>query len=147
MDIPSDIITSVKLENILSSTIRFKAPATRLGMMEEIIDGQDDEEGGKIEAISKKKAEDLSEIIRSGMQSGKKASFYASSKRGEQSVRAQSEIIQNTDDQDNTQAHPDSHHNVISVADEISKLGKLRNQGIITEAEFEQMKDNIIKKN
>jgi hypothetical protein len=63
-DIPYNIITSVKLEkNILSSTIRFKAPglvsSTRLGMMEEIIDGQDDEEGGKIEAISKKKTEDL----------------------------------------------------------------------------------------
>ena len=27
--------------------------------MKEIIDGQDDEEGGKIESISKKKAEDL----------------------------------------------------------------------------------------
>jgi hypothetical protein len=60
VDIPYDIITSVKLEkNILSSTIRFKAPglvsSTRLGMMEEIIDGQEDEEGGKIESISKKK--------------------------------------------------------------------------------------------
>ena len=41
-------------------------------MMEEIIDGQEDEEGGKIESISKKKAEDLIEIIRSGMQSSKK---------------------------------------------------------------------------
>ena len=79
VDIPYDIITSVKLEkNILSSTIRFKAPglvsATRLGMMEEIIDGQEDEEGGKIESISKKKGEDLIEIIRSGMQSSKKDS-------------------------------------------------------------------------
>ena len=60
VDIPYDIITSVKLEkNILSSTIKFKAPglvsSTRLGMMEEIIDGQEDEEGGKIESISKKK--------------------------------------------------------------------------------------------
>ena len=60
VDIPYDIITNVKLEkNILSSTIRFKAPglvsSTRLGMMKEIIDGQDDEEGGKIESISKKK--------------------------------------------------------------------------------------------
>ena len=78
VDIPYDIITSVKLEkNILSSTIRFKAPglvsSTRLGMMEEIIDGQEDEEGGKIESISKKKAEDLIEIIRSGMQSSGKA--------------------------------------------------------------------------
>ena len=72
VDIPYDIITSIKLEkNILSSTIRFKTPglvsSTRLGMMKEIIDGQDDEEGGKIESISKKKAEDLIEIIRSGM--------------------------------------------------------------------------------
>ena len=60
VDIPYDIITSVKLEkNILSSTIRFKAPglvsSTRLGMMEEIIDGQEDEEGWKIESIPKKK--------------------------------------------------------------------------------------------
>ena len=38
-------------KNILSSTIRFEAPglvsSTRLGMMEEIIDGQEDEKGGK----------------------------------------------------------------------------------------------------
>jgi hypothetical protein len=55
--------------------------------------------------------------------------------------------IQNIDDQNNTQDHPDSHHNVPSVADEISKLAKLRDQGIITEAEFVQMKGNIIMKN
>ena len=95
VDIPYDIITSVKLEkNILSSTIRFKAPglvsATRLGMMEEIIDGQEDEEGGKIESISKKKAEDLIEIIRSGMQSSKKPPSSISSKRQESSVQVQS---------------------------------------------------------
>src|SRR6478609_10088859 len=63
VDIPYDIITSVKLEkNILSSTIKFKAPglvsSTRLGMMEEIIDGQEDEEG-TIRAIPKKKVEEL----------------------------------------------------------------------------------------
>jgi hypothetical protein len=72
IDIPYDIITSIKLEKgLLSSTIRFKAPAlmssTRLGMMDSIVDGEDDQ-GGIIEAIPKDKAEDLLEIIRSGMQ-------------------------------------------------------------------------------
>lgn len=67
VDIPYDIVTSVKLEKgLLSSTIRFKAPglmsSTKLGMMDSIIDGEDDQ-GGIIEAISKNKAQDLLEIM------------------------------------------------------------------------------------
>jgi hypothetical protein len=73
VDIPYDIITSIKLEKgLLSSTIRFKAPglmsSTRLGMMDSIVDGEDNDQGGIIEAIPKDKAEDLLEIIRPGMQ-------------------------------------------------------------------------------
>ena len=73
VDIPYDIITSIKLEKeLLSSTIRFKAPglmsSTRLGMMDSIVDGEDNDQGGVIEAVSKDKAQDLLEIIRSGMQ-------------------------------------------------------------------------------
>jgi PH (Pleckstrin Homology) domain-containing protein len=70
VDIPYDIITSIKLEKgLLSSTIRFKAPgslsSTRLGMMNSIVDGgEDNDQGGIIEAILKDKAEDLVEIIR-----------------------------------------------------------------------------------
>ncbi len=50
VDIPYDIITSIKLEKgLLSSTIRFKAPAlmssTRLGMMDSIVDGEDNDQG------------------------------------------------------------------------------------------------------
>jgi len=30
------------------------------------------------------------------------------------------------------------------IADELSKLAKLRDQGVITEAEFVKMKDNLI---
>ena len=152
VDIPYDIITSVKLEkNILSSTIRFKAPglvsSTRLGMMEEIIDGQEDEEGGKIESISKKKAEDLIEIIRSGMQSGKRASFMSPPKERNHQFKHSQKLFKMIDDQNNIKAQSRRSYNVISVADEISKLAKLRDQGIITEAEFVQMKGNIIKKN
>jgi hypothetical protein len=129
VDIPYDIITSVKLEkNILSSTIRFKAPglvsSTRLGMMKEIIDGQDDEEGGKIESISKKKAEDLIEIIRSGMQSSKK-------------IHSSTPLIREESSDRNLSS---------SIADELAKLGKLRDQGVISEEEFVQMKSNLIKK-
>ena len=67
VDIPYDIITSLKLEKgLLSSTIRFKAPglmsSTKLGMMDSIIEGEDDQRG-IIEAIPKDKAEDLLEII------------------------------------------------------------------------------------
>jgi hypothetical protein len=148
VDIPYDIITSVKLEkNILSSTIRFKAPglvsSTRLGMMEEIIDGQEDEEGGKIESIPKKKAEDLIEIIRSGMQSSKKPPSSISSKR-ESSVQVQSLTVDKEEETNKIQL---SRLTVTSIADELSKLAKLRDQGVITEAEFVQMKGNIIKKN
>lgn len=79
VDIPYDIITSIKLgKGLLSSTIRFKASgllsSTRLGMMESIVDGgEDNDQGGIIEAIPKYKAEDLVEIIRSRMQSSSKS--------------------------------------------------------------------------
>ena len=79
VDIPYDIITSLKLEKgLLSSTIRFKAvglmSSTKLGMMDSIIEGEDDQTG-VIEAIPKDKAEDLLEIIRSGMQCPQISSF------------------------------------------------------------------------
>ena len=73
VDIPYDIITSLKLEKgLLSSTIRFKAPGlvspTKMGMMDSIADGgKDNDPEGIIQAIPKSKAEDLIEIIRSEM--------------------------------------------------------------------------------
>jgi Short C-terminal domain len=100
-------------------------------MMEEIIDGQEDEEGGKIESISKNKAEDLVDIIRSGMQGSKKTPYALSNKREESSVQVKSETYDSK---------------ATSVADELAKLAKLKDQGVITEAEFVQMKGNLIKK-
>ena len=71
VDIPYDVITSVKLEKgLLSSTIRFEAPALigskRLGMIDGIVSGENDHQG-VIEAIPKRKAEDVVQVIRSGM--------------------------------------------------------------------------------
>jgi hypothetical protein len=141
IDIPYDIITSIKLEKgLLSSTIRFKAPAlmssTRLGMMDSIVDGEDDQ-GGIIEAIPKKKAEDLLEIIRSGMQDSGGAKSAPSKKQKPYT----SELLES-----NEFSVP-SNQAVLSIVDELSKLAKLKEEGVLTEEEFKQMKQDLIRKN
>ena len=126
-DIPYDVITSVKLDKgLLSSTIRFEAPALvgskRLGMIDGIVGGENDHEG-MIEAIPKRKAEDVVQVIRSGMH----RTGY---------------------NQDETQIA--SHHQSSdinyqsSIADELTKLGKLKEQGIITEKEFAKLKKDLL---
>ena len=134
VDIPYDIITSLKLEKgLLSSTIRFKAPglmsSTKLGMMDSIIEGEDDQTG-IIEAIPKDKAEDLLEIIRSGMNDGRKS---APSKKNISSKLFESQV------------HNPSSNQSISIADELEKLAKLKQDGILTEEEFNQMKHDLIR--
>ncbi len=134
VDIPYDIITSLKLEKgLLSSTIRFKAPglmsSTKLGMMDSIIEGEDDQTG-IIEAIPKDKAEDLLEIIRSGMNDGRKS---APSKKN-----ISSKLFE-------PQVHNPSSNQSISIADELEKLAKLKQDGILTEEEFNQMKHDLIR--
>jgi hypothetical protein len=138
VDIPYDIVTSVRLEKgLLSSTIRFKASglvsSTKLGMMDSLIDGEDDQ-GGIIEAIPKAKAQDLLEIIRSGMQT--------SSNRKSAPSRSQTpnELLESRE-----YTVPPSL--LISIADEIRKLAKLEEEGLITEEEFQQMKEDLIRKN
>jgi PH (Pleckstrin Homology) domain-containing protein/putative oligomerization/nucleic acid binding protein len=138
IDIPYDIITSIKLEKgLLSSTIRFKAPAlmssTRLGMMDSIVDGEDDQ-GGVIEAIPKNKAEDLLEIIRSRMQS------ISKSAPSKQQQRYSSELLESKE-------YTIPSGQPISIADEIRKLAKLKEEGVLTEEEFKQMKQDLISKN
>jgi hypothetical protein len=135
VDIPYDIVTSVKLEKgLLSSTIRFKAPgllsSTKLGMMDSMIDGEDDQ-GGIIEAIPKDEAQDLLEIIRSGMQSS------TNRKSAPSKNQMPNESIESTIPSNQS----------ISIADEIRKLAKLKEEGIITEEEFKQMKQDLIRKN
>jgi len=137
VDIPYDIVTSVKLEKgLLSSTIRFKAPglmsSTRLGMMDSMIDGED--QGGIIEAIPKDKAQDLLEIIRSGMQSSANRKFAPSkNQRPNELIESKEYTVAPTQP--------------ISIADEIKRFAKLKGEGIITEEEFKQMKQNLIRKN
>src|SRR5215213_3601869 len=117
VDIPYDIITSIKLEKgLLSSTIRFKAPglmsSTKLGMIDSIIDGEDNDQGGVIEAIPKDKAEDLLEIIRSGMQDdGGGGGKSAPSKK----QKSSSELLESKE-------YTVPFNQSISIADEIRKF-------------------------
>lgn len=136
VDIPYDIITSLKLEKgLLSSTIRFKAAglmsSTKLGMMDSVIEGEDDQ-SGIIEAIPKDKAEDLIEIIRSGMQDSRRIAPSKKQKSPE----------------------PDDHKEAIttsnqsgSIADELQKLANLKKEAVLTEEEFNQMKKDLIRNN
>ena len=137
VDIPYDIVTSVKLEKgLLSSTIRFKAAglvsSTKLGMMDSLIDGEDDQ-GGIIEAIPKDKAQDLLEIIRSGMQSS------SNRKSAPSKNQMPNELMKSKE-------YSVSLNQSISIADEIRKLAKLKEEGIITEEEFKQIKQDLIRK-
>ena len=143
VDIPYDIITSLKLEKgLLSSTIRFKAPGlvspTKMGMMDSIADsGKDYDPEGIIQAIPKSKADDLLEIIRSGMKGNNKNSVTSQIQM--QGLPSESP--------DNNQAATtlDNHHS-ISIADELRKFADLRNHGILTEQEFEHIKQELIRK-
>jgi hypothetical protein len=135
---PYDIVTSVKLEKgLLSSTIRFRAPglmsSTKLGMMDSLIDGEDDQ-GGIIEAIPKDKAQDLLEIIRSGMQEQSNRKFAPSKNQQPNELLESNEYT----------LHPNQ---PISIADEIGKLARLKEEGVITDEEFKQMKQDLIGKN
>ena len=119
IDIPYDVITSVKLQKgIFTSTILFKAPTmvnkSKLGLMDENISGEDDQDG-VIEALSKHKAEELLEIIRRHMK-----------------VTGSSEATSSID--------------TISIADEIEKLSKLKQKGSLSESEFQKMKQELLQK-
>lgn len=124
VDIPYDVITSVKLEKgLLSFTIRFEAPALvgskRLGMIHGIVDGETDNEG-VIQAIPKRKAEDLVQVIRSGMRGYDSSGIHASPRQ-------------------------QPNNNVgSSLADELTKFAKLKEQGMLTAEEFERVKKDLL---
>jgi hypothetical protein len=108
--------------------------STKLGMMDSIVDGEDDQ-GGIIEAIPKDKAEDLLEIIRSGMQNDGGGKSTPSKKQ-----KASSELLESKE-------YTVPFNQSISIADELRKLAKLKEEGILTEEEFKQMKQDLIRKN
>jgi hypothetical protein len=77
------------------------------------------------------------EIIRSGMQTN------SNRKSAPSKNQRPSDLVTLIESKEYTVSPNQS----ISIADEIRKLAKLKEEGIITEGEFEQMKQDLIKKN
>jgi Bacterial PH domain/Short C-terminal domain len=151
VDIPYDMITSVRLDKgVFSSNVIFRAPGLRstgsLGMIEKLTGSEYDSvnsgtgEDTVITAIPKDKAQELVEVIRNG-------------------VDRQREVYQQPQPQQQFQpqttptpqhAHIDTTSNnnnpTISIADELAKLANLKKQGVITESEFLQMKQDLIRR-
>jgi hypothetical protein len=131
IDIPYDVITSIKLEKgLFSSTIRFEAPALvgskKLGMIHGIIHGNNDNEG-MIQAIPKVKAQDLIEVIRFGMHQKGIEGLYNTEKENYSALSNQSNQIGS-----------------YSIADELTKLIKLKEQGVLNEEEFLRIKKDLV---
>ena len=122
-DIPYDKMTSVKLEKgIFSSTVLIRAPGlsemSRVSKSSGLIAWGRGEDG-QIDALSKDKGEQLFTIIREGIDGTKKPS---------------------------TQSAINTVNPQISIVDELMKLASLKEQGIISEIEFTQMKQDLLKK-
>src|ERR671933_875039 len=132
VDIPYDMVSSVRIDKgVFSSNIIFKAPglinSSRRGRLDKLVLSDKDEikreqvgeeEEGIITAIPKDKAEDLLEVIRNGMDKDREAYRHP---QVEQPLQSQQQSS-------------------VSIADEIMKLANLKDKGIISDEEFQQMK-------
>ena len=122
-DISYDKMTSVKLEKgVFSSTILIRAPGlsemSRVSKHSGLIAWGRGEDG-QIDALPKDKGEQLFTVIREGIDGAKKSAAQYTT----------------------TVVHPQ-----ISIADELTKLASLKEQGIISEEEFNQLKQDLLKK-
>jgi hypothetical protein len=125
-DIPYDKMTSVKLEKgIFSCTILIRAPGlsemSRVSKHSGLIAWGRGEDG-QIDALPRDKGERLFAIIREGIDGAKKVATAAQSS---------STILKQQQ---------------ISIVDELTKLATLKQQGVISEIEFTQMKQDLLKK-
>ena len=88
-----------------------------------------------ITAIPKDKAEELLEVIRNGMDMQRETYYQPQIRR--QHTRAATTNNNNHDDEQQPR--------IISIADELAKLAKLKEQGLISESEFKEMKQDLLK--
>jgi len=92
--------------------------------------GSTNNEVAVITAIPKDKAEDLVEVIRNGMDRQREVYHQQQPQRVDVST--------NNNNNDNSPT--------MSIADELTKLAKLKEQGVLSESDFQQMKQDLLKK-
>ena len=134
IDIPYNVITNAKIEKgLLSASVIFNAPGlfnpSIPGRMPWIKRLETDEHGenGVIDAIPKRKAEDLIEVIRNGITQTRSPAYSSPGVSNATHISAPS-------------------HGHVSHADELKKLADLKEKGVISEEEFKRMKEKIIGK-
>ena len=103
----------------------------RRAKLDKMMEGYGDTSGladeeGIITAILKNKAEDLVEVIRNGMDRDREVYRHREQPQQQQQQQQQQSSI--------------------SIPDELMKLANLKEKGIISEDEFQQMKQDLIKK-
>jgi Bacterial PH domain/Short C-terminal domain len=138
VDIPYDLISSIRLDKgVFSSSVIFTAPGLRsmgrLRLIEKMSGTEFDStnnEDAVITAIPKDKAEDLVEVIRNGMDRQREVYHQQQPQRVDVSTN-------NNNNNDNSPT--------MSIADELTKLAKLKEQGVLSESEFQQMKQDLLK--
>ena len=140
IDIPYNVITNAKIEKgLLSASVIFHAPGLFNPNLPERVPGvkrletNDHGENGIIDAIPKKKAEDLLEVIRYGIAHVRAPTTAFGVGAGGPAGAS------GGGDQ-----HHHHHEQQISHADELEKLANLKEKGIISKEEFEKMKNKII---
>jgi Bacterial PH domain/Short C-terminal domain len=143
VDFPYDMISSVKLDKgVFSSNVIFTSAGLRnsgrRGIIEKLAGAE--YSGGEeavITAIPKDKAEELLEVIRNGMDM-QRETYYQPQIRRQQHTQVDTTTNNNYDDEQQP--------TTISIADELAKLAKLKEQGVISESEFQQMKQDLLKR-
>ncbi|MGA8913120.1 MAG: PH domain-containing protein [Nitrososphaeraceae archaeon] len=141
VDIPYDLISSIRLDKgVFSSSVIFTAPGLRntgrLGLIEKMSGtefGSTNNEDAVITAIPKDKAEDLVEVIRNGMDRQREVYHQQQPQRVDVSTNNN-----NNNNNDNSPTR--------SIADELTKLAKLKEQGVLSDPDFRQMKQDLLKK-
>ena len=129
VDFPYDMVSSVKLDKgVFSSNVIFTSAGLRNSGRRDIIEKLAGTEynGGEeavITAIPKDKAEELLEVIRNGMDMQKER-YYQPQTRRQQYTQADTTTNKNHDDEQQP--------TTISIADELAKLAKLKEQGMIS---------------
>lgn len=140
IDIPYNFITNAHVEKgLLSATVTFNAPGLFNPSVSNRIPGIErlhvDERGenGVIDAIPKKKADELVEIIRNGITQIRPNLGFSPATAA---AAAASAGIGN-----NNNSNAEKKSNV----EELTKLADLKERGVISEEEFIKMKEKILK--
>jgi hypothetical protein len=127
VDFPYDMVSSVKLDKgVFSSNVIFTSAGLRNSGRRDIIEKLAGTEynGGEeavITAIPKDKAEELLEVIRNGMDMQRERYYQPPTRR----QHTQADTI--ADNNHRYQQQPTT----ISIADELAKLAKLKEQGVM----------------